>query len=622
MPIALAVGRGVEVVHLLIVALVAGMLGQVLSGIFRLPSILFLLALGIALGRDGAELIDPSRLGPGLEVFVRLSVAFILFEGSMRLRLREIRKVQRSVRRLITLGVLFTFVAASAAGHLVGGLPLRYACLFGALVTVTGPTVIRPLVQRIRMRPELAAVMEGEGILADPIGAILAAVCLEYALAPQTTALLQAQELALRLGVGLGVGGAVGFVAGFIVKHRTPSAERIKPLVVLACALGGYGIAETLRNEAGIMAVVAAGLAIQHGVASHDRELREFKELITTLLLSVLFILLSANLSLERMRNEGLPGLLTVLAVMLVIRPLDIFLCTWKGKLSTREKVFLSWVAPRGIVAASVASLGALVLERQDPQGAHRVESLIFLTIFLTVFLQGGTAKLLAGALGITVRDVRTIVVVGANPLARAVAAAFHERGKKVTLIDRNAGFVEEALRLDIRAIAGDATDRDVLHLAGLDDADILIGLTGSSAVNQAAAQVALHERDLDRVWIALDENDRKRLDPVLARGGAELAFGRPIPIDIWQHQVENGRARLVHAEVTAANAPRKTVGETPFSNDVVPLLFRRGGAVELVRDSTRLLPGDVLTLLTRLPDEAGLRASLGVDPKAERAPA
>ena len=220
-----------EPYQVLILALVAGLFAQVLSGLCRMPSILFLLALGLMMGPDGLDWINPQEdLGGMMEAIVRLSVALILFEGSMALHLKDIRKVHLSVRRLITYGVAITFTGGSAAAYYIVGLPLRQAFLFGALVTVTGPTVIRPLVQRVKVRSEVAAVMEGEGILADPIGAILAAVCLEYALAPPDVApLVQVEEFGARLVIGLGIGAVVGLVAGFIVKYRLPSIERIKP---------------------------------------------------------------------------------------------------------------------------------------------------------------------------------------------------------------------------------------------------------------------------------------------------------------------------------------------------------------------------------------------------------
>lgn len=604
---------GEGVAQLLIIVLVAGILAQIISGLLRLPSIIFLLLTGVAMGPDGFRVIDPAKLGPGLEVLVRLSVAFILFEGSMALRLRDIRRVQLSVRRLITVGVVITFVLAGLTAHFIGGLEWRYSALFGALVTVTGPTVIRPIVRRIKMRPEVGAILEGEGILADPVGAILAAVCLEYALVPQAGVAFQAQEFGLRMGIGAGVGAATGFLAGFIVKTRMPTMERIKPLVVLACAFGGYGVAESLRHESGIMAVVAAGLAIQHGVASHDRALREFKELITTLLLSVLFVLLAANLKREKMMAVGWEGLATVLTVMFVIRPVNIFACTWGGRVTLREKVFLSWVAPRGIVAASVASLGALLLAKAEQPRPNAVESLVFLTIFMTVILQGSTAKIVAWMLGITIKEARAIVIVGANRIGRAIAAAYVGAGKQVTLIDRNPVLVEEAQRADLVAIQGDGTDREVLHHARIEEADLLLAITGSSAVNQSAAHVALHDHEMEHVYISLTAGQRDKLDPVLARQGVELAMGRPIPMDAWLHDLGRGEARLLELEVTEQNVPKRPIGEIDFSELVVPLFVRRAGRVEICRASLKLQAGDRLTVLSRHPEIDALRRTLGI---------
>ena len=615
-------GTSAQIAHILIVALVAGTLGQVLSGIFRLPSIIFLLIIGIVIGPDGFNLINPEGLGKGLEIIVRLSVAFILFEGGMALQLHEVKKVQKSVRKLITLGVLFTFVTASAAAHFIAGLEFRYAILFGSLVTVTGPTVIRPLVQRVKMRPEIAAVMEGEGILADPIGAILAAVCLEYAVsagaAGDSSALHHLQEFCVRIGAGVGVGAAAGLAAGWIVKIHMPSVERIKPLVVMACALGCYGVAEMIRHEAGIMAVVAAGIAIQRGIPSYDRNLREFKELITMVLLSVLFILLAANLRKEQMLGVGVEGLLAVLVLMLVIRPLNIFLCTWGGTPTFREKIFLSWVAPRGIVAAAVASLGALVLTRGGHEGAREFESLVFLVILMTVFLQGGTAKTVADLLGITVKEPRSVLILGANSIAREVGRIYKATGKDVTLIDRNPVLIDKAHREDFRALVGDGTDREILHLAGIDTADIFIALTGRSGVNQVTAQLALHERELEHVWIALEESERTKLDPALVRSGARLAFGRAVAFDEWSFLLGRHKARVLEVGVTAENAPKHPIGQVRFDSGVLPIVWRRNGRTEVVLDSTKLQAGDLLTLLTQIPDDEAVKKTLGVLPEAK----
>ncbi len=600
------------VTHLLVVALVAGMLGQVLSAFSRLPSIIFLLGIGVALGPDGLGLIDPHTLGSGLEVLVRLGVALILFEGGLTLRLRDVAKVQRSVRMLMTVGVMITFVGASAAAIFIGKLEPRHAAVFGSLVTVTGPTVIKPILRRVRVRPEVSAILEGEGILADPIGAIFAAVCLEYALAPGAGIAHRAGEFFLRLVVGGAAGAAVGFAAGTVLRAHTPAIERLKPLIVLACALGAYGAAELFRHDAGIMAAVSAGLAIQWGVRAQHRELREFKELLSIAVLSVLFVLLAANLRRERMAAEGIPGLVIVLLLVLVLRPLNILVCTAGDRISFREKMFIAWIGPRGIVAASVASLGALLLERSGDPAAHRAESLVFLTIVMTVLFQGLTASPVARALDIVVKEARSIVVIGGNRFGRLIAEGYQASGKRVTIVDRNPVLVESALAAGIRAVCGDASDRDTLLQAKLSEADILVAVTGRSAVNQAVAMLALHDHDLHEVWIALEEADRNRLDPELERAGAELLFGRPIPIDRWLQALVTGTAIVAELEIGPAGENALPLGKDPLPRQFIPVFVHRGGKQEVARSSTRILRGDRLIVVCLAEDLDVVKAGLG----------
>jgi Trk K+ transport system NAD-binding subunit len=306
-------------------------------------------------------------------------------------------------------------------------------------------------------------------------------------------------------------------------------------------------------------------------------------------------------------------GLLAVLAVMFVIRPINVFLCTAGGEPTFREKLFLAWVAPRGIVAASVASLGAIVLEQRGYPDAHRVESLVFLTIFMTVFLQGASAKLVGRALGVTVRDARAVLIAGASSLARAVARAYAGAGKQVTLIDRNPALVEEARAEGMRAVAGDATDRATLHLAGIDEADVFVSLTPSSVVNQTAAMVALHESRFDAVRVALDAEERQKLDPILERAGAEVAFAHPFPFGAWLRALAEGGARLVEVAVTDRNRPAAPLGRVTFDEAVLPVLVRHAGELDVANAATRLVPGDRVVLLTRVKDVAALEPSLGV---------
>jgi NhaP-type Na+/H+ or K+/H+ antiporter len=604
--------HGMTVVHLLIVCLVAGMLGQILSAFTRLPSIIFLLGIGMVLGPDALEMIDPHTLGSGLEVLVRLGVALILFEGGLTLQLRHVAKVQRSVRMLMTVGVLVTFVGATAAAMFIGGLSPRHASVFGSLVTVTGPTVIKPIVRRIRLRPEVGAILEGEGILADPIGAIFAAICLEYALSPGSGLGHRIGEFALRIFLGGAVGAAIGFAAGYALRAQTRALERIKPLLVLACAFGAYSAAEFFRQDAGIMAAVSAGLAAQWGVRVENRELREFKELLTIGVLSVLFVLLAANLRFSRMAAEGWHGFLVVLVLMLVLRPFSVLLCTRGDNLSLRERLFIAWIGPRGIVAASVASLGALLLERAGDPAAHRAESLVFLTIVTTVLTQGLSAGPVAHALDIVVKESRNFIIVGGNRFGKLIGEAFMATGKRVTVVDRNPSLAEEALAAGMRAVCGDASDRETLAQAKLQDADVLIAVTGRSAVNQAAAMLALHDHDMAHVWIALEEVDRNRLDPELERAGAELLFGRPIPVDHWLHCLRSGTAVVAEIEIGKAGENELPLGLEPLQRQFIPVLVRRNGQLDVARSSTRILEGDRVTVVCLEADLDVVKAGTG----------
>lgn len=596
--------------QLIVLVILVGVLAQIVSGLFRLPSIIFLLLFGVALGRYGLGVINPGLLGGGLNVIITLAVAIILFEGSLNLKLRHVKEVGTSVRRLITVGFAITFFGAGLAAHAVAGLTWELAALFGALVSVTGPTVIRPLVRRIRVRREIATILEGEGILADPIGAILAIICLELALQQSPTLGDALIEYAYRLGVGLGVGVVVGGFLAVFIRYQRGKGEGLKILIVLACALGCHAAAEMLRHESGLMAVVAAGLVAQLGVQPHERELREFKEQITTLLISILFILLAANLRIDAMLSEGWPGLATVLIVMFLIRPINVFYSTRGDKPNFREKIFLSWTAPRGIVAASVASLASLKLRENAQQisdaaiqaaqmaQAHRIEALIFMVVFLTVMAQGTTAGLLARMLGILAKETGRVLIVGANPLARKLATLYRDTGRDVVMMDTNPYHCQRAEREGLSALCGNVLDREALRLAGILDIETVVAVTGSVKVNELASQIVRNDYDLKNVYAALDSRERNQIDPMLERNGVRLAFGRPVPLQSWMGALEDGSAAL-RSEV-ATEAVSRPVRELTASPDGMIVALTRKGQLHIGLPDTRLEPGDLVHLLVR----------------------
>jgi len=423
-----------ELTILFTLALVAGIAAQVLANFVKVPSIVFLLLFGLLLGPDGLGWVHPQVMGSGLEALVSLAVALILFEGGLNLRLQRLNQVSDSLRNLVLLGSLLTLVGGAAAAHYLGEFPWRLAFLFGSLVVVTGPTVINPILKRVRVDPAVSTLLEGEGVLIDPIGAILAVVVLQVVLSGHPSFLMALEQLSSRLAIGSAVGALGGWLMGsFLLWSRQFLTEELRNSVVLAGALGVFALAQSLRSEAGLMAVVMAGLVVRQKAAIAERGVRQFHGQLVVLAISVIFILLTATLSLKAVFALGWGSLATVLCLMLVIRPLSVWLCTWRSDLNWRQKLFVAWLAPRGIVAASVASLFAILLTERGITGGDALKALVFLTISVTVTVQGLTAAWVARWLGLDQGS--STIIIGDHPLTNQLAQLMRSLNQTVEVI-------------------------------------------------------------------------------------------------------------------------------------------------------------------------------------------
>lgn len=386
----------------IVIAVVAGIGAQILGESLRIPSIVFLLLLGIALGGDGLDVLHPHHLGMGLEVLVALAVAIILFEGGLNLELGALRRVSRSLRNLVTFGALITLIGGAMAAHWLAEFPWPIAFLYASLVVVTGPTVVGPLLKQVTVPEEIATLLEGEGVLIDPVGAILAVVVLDTILNVEAHPADIALALGLRLVIGAAIGGSGGWVLAQMLRRWSHLSADLKTLTVLAAVWGLYSIAEIAQGESGLMAVVIAGMVLRAAGLPEEELLRRFKGQLTILGVSVLFILLAADLSLASIWQLGWGSGAAVLVLMLVVRPVSVWLCTWQSDLQWRQKLFVAWIAPRGIVAASVASLFEILLTERGINGGPAIKALVFLTILMTVLLQGLSARWLAQGLGLS----------------------------------------------------------------------------------------------------------------------------------------------------------------------------------------------------------------------------
>lgn len=419
-----------------------GMFAQWFAWRIRIPAILPLLLIGFFIG-PVFQLLKPSELISTDFLFpaVSLAVGLILFEGGMTLRLPEIQEVRSVVRRLISVGAIVTWLAATAASHWITGLELPLAFLFGALIIVTGPTVIGPLIRNVRPTTKIANILKWEGILIDPVGALIAVLVFEYLLISSPanaighTALIMFQVIL----VGSLVGAIGGWFLAFILRrHFVP--DYLVNLVALALVFVTFAISNELAHESGLLATTIMGMIVANRKVPNQEELLSFKETLSVLFISMLFIVLAANIRLEALLDAlSWRSLLLVIVIMVVIRPLNIFISSVGSSLSLREKLFLSWIAPRGIVAASVSSLFAFELAHAGVyENAETVEALVFIVIVGTVVLNSLTAKPLAQLLKVAEPDPQGFVILGAHPFARNIASFLKAEGFTTLLADTN----------------------------------------------------------------------------------------------------------------------------------------------------------------------------------------
>ncbi len=485
--------------HLAVIAaaVLLGVAGQAFASLVRLPAIVFLLLLGVAAGPHGLGIVVPDRLGAALPVIVSAFVAVILFEGALTLRPDLLRQALAPVRRLITIGAAITLLSGAALARLLGPLPWPLAFLFASLIVVTGPTVIAPILRRVRLLPRLHAILKSESILIDPVGVFLAVTTFQYVvgLATQQASWGEAvMGFVARLGVGTLIGGSAGLVAAGLAQLRLfsrPGNEHLVNLGALGLALGAFVVANRLEPESGILAVVVAGLILAALPIPFRAELETFKEQITTLGVSVLFILLSANLNLPLLLRVGWGEVLLLVGLVLVVRPASVFLSTAGTDLSWREKAYLGLLAPRGILAAAMSSYFAGQLRARGLPGANRIELLVFFTIGATVCLQGSWAAWLARRLHVRSGRPKGVLLVGINQWSLLLAEQLQERGRPVLLLDSNPLHCESARERGLAVHEGDATNRETYRELDLAVFGVLLAMTPNDAVNTLACDAA-----------------------------------------------------------------------------------------------------------------------------------
>jgi len=413
--------------------LTVGFLAQWVAWRVRLPAILFLLLAGIVAGPVLGALDPDKVLGELLFPLVSLAVALILFEGSLTLRFHELPGIGRAVRGLVSYGAVASLLLLAWAAHVIAGLAWPIALLFGALACVTGPTVISPMLRTLRPNARIANTLRWEGIVIDPLGALFAVLIYEAIVSRQEGHTIGIFVATIGCGAVVGAG-AAWLMAVFLRRQLIP--EYLQNYAVLAAVLLAFSLSNTLTHESGLLAVTIMGIALGNIRGVHIDDILDFKESLTTVLVSMLFILLAARLQWPLPDGMLGAGLALFVVAQLLVRPVVVLISSLGSHLSWRERALIGWVAPRGIVAASVSALFALRLDALGVPGAEALVPLVFTLIIGTVVLQSATARPLALWLKVAEPEPRGVLVFGSDLVARAIGKTLADAGFRVVLAD------------------------------------------------------------------------------------------------------------------------------------------------------------------------------------------
>jgi NhaP-type Na+/H+ or K+/H+ antiporter len=562
------------------VAVAAGMAAQAVAVRAAIPSIVVLLVTGVVIGPQVLGLFDPSVFGAGGPALVSLAVTVILFEGGLALDVQRLRQQQRSLLLLLTLGAAISMVLGTLAAHLLLDMPLPIATLYGATMIVTGPTVVTPLLSRLTVPRSVRELLVSEGVLIDPIGAIVAIVAIDAVIGNHGVLTFGWLVLA-RLAVGAVVGVVAGLALAVVLRRGWIPEELINP-AVLGGVLLASACASRFSTESGLMAAVAQGIVLANVGLRELGRLREFKEALTVLLLSFLFVVLAAGLDLGSVRALGWWAIAVVMVVIWIARPLAVFAATAGSSLALRERLFVAWICPRGIVAAAVVGLFRILLDQAGIPGGGDLEALVFVTVAFTVALQGLSAGPVARLLGLDHPTLQGTIIVGADHFGRLLGRLLTGLSRQVVMIDKSPALCRSARAEGLPVYEGDALSPDALEEIGARYADTVVALTRNPELNALVIQRVRQNFRVERA-LALG-----------AGGGADGLVPNRFPgIDEVNLLLQHHRLRVVEYAVPPGDAAGRRLDELPYGDSEFALLIQRGAGVLVATGTQRLAAGD-----------------------------
>ncbi len=601
-----------------IIAVIIATTAQMLANRFRFPPILLWLLAGMALGPFGLHLLHVETIEPALHALIELGLAIILFEGGLNLNLKALRENGWVVGKLVLIGPVLTMIIGGVAAHILVGMDWLLALLFGALVSVGGPTVILPIVRQMRLGRNISHILTAEAMLIDVVGAILAIVVLQVALTLNMSAMTIAQDIFYKLAVGAVLGVTGGRLLAWLLNSQWAKEFEIRSVLTLTSAWAMFLLADAISAQAGLLTMLMMGAVLQRMEVHDIQRLKHFKGSLSMLLISLLFVLLAANMDLSVMRDYLWPGLLLFGILAVIVRPMLVFLSTFGSHLSLQENLYLAGMAPRGVVAAGITSLFALILHDHGYAQSEMMMALVYIIIIVSVMGYSLSAAPLKRWLSINGGDDRSVLIIGGGQIGSEVGRALGE-DREVRFLDLNSEVITSLKHSGYDAVCGNALDPLYWEVIHAEEIGCTLIMTGSSDHNLLIARLAHENFHIPEIYVTLQEHDEDKHASMIHQLQARRLFAKPYNFTYWNDQAY--RKRLIYESLQIepdSSLAGERMADARIQHGIQPITVIRDGQTMVPHDDLILAIGDEIKILMR-PERVQDRSPLILPPSSPR---